>query len=72
MSQFTKSGLSKPFTCCGHWNICEMGKKVDLCVYKEIDPETMINCRVYQKNHQKVKEEQTLDKAFALFDELFG
>lgn len=72
MGQFTKSGLSKPFSCCGHWQQCQMGKKEELCFYRKIDLETMINCRAYQRNQKKKQDEQSLDKAFTLFDELFG
>ena len=49
MSMYTKIGFSKPFSCCGHWQICHMGK-LD-CHYKEIDPESMENCRCYQRFH---------------------
>jgi hypothetical protein len=72
MSQYTNSGLSKPFSCCGHWDICDMGKKEEFCLYREKDPETMLNCRSYQRNHQKDKTENSLlEEAFAIF-ELYG
>lgn len=71
MSQFTKSGLSKPFGCCGFWAKCDLGKNEDLCHYKEIDPETMLNCRAFQRN-QKEKKDRALDEALFLFDELFN
>lgn len=71
MSQYTKSGLSKPFSCCGFWKQCDMGKKEKRCHYKEVDPDTMLNCRSYQRSQNK-KKEQTLDEAMSLFDEMFG
>lgn len=49
MSKYTKTGFSKPFDCCGHWKVCEMGKKPDQCHYKTRDPETMENCSVYRR-----------------------
>jgi hypothetical protein len=65
---FTKLGFSKPFACCSFWEICDMGKKPELCVYREKDEETMLNCGVYQKN-QKIREEnEALQMAFDLFD----
>jgi len=70
MSQFTKTGFFKPFSCCGHWVQCDMGKKGDLCFYKERDPETMVNCRSYQRNQKS--DDISLDEAIALFDELYG
>ena len=47
MGKYTNSGFSKPFGCCGHWKVCEMGKKPEQCHYKTRDPETMENCAVY-------------------------
>lgn len=56
MSQYTKSGFSKPFACCGHWKECEMGFKFENCFYKKRDTETMQNCIVYQNESKKIDE----------------
>lgn len=71
MSQFTKSGFSKDFSCCSHWNECEMGKKEESCFYRNSDRETMLNCRAYQRNQRKAygnMKDKALEEAFTLFD----
>ncbi len=50
---FTKMGFSKPFSCCGHHYLCNMGK--GNCVYADIDPETMKNCAAYLRHHKTKK-----------------
>jgi hypothetical protein len=65
-SQLTKSGFKKPFGCCGHFAICQMGKAHYRCVYRESDPETMRNCTVYL-NHYKKSSITESNKQLSLF-----
>lgn len=51
-SQFTRVGFNKKgFGCCGHWQICHLGK-LD-CYYETIDPEVSTYCSSYQRYHKK-------------------
>jgi hypothetical protein len=67
MSQYTKSGFSKPFGCCGRFKGCDLGKNAEGCFYRESDPETMLNCKAFQRNQKK---EEALEKAFDLFEQI--
>ncbi|MFS0783434.1 hypothetical protein [Bacillus sp. 1P06AnD] len=62
MSQYTKSGFSRPFGCCGHWEQCQLGKLASQCFYVSIDPVTMTNCVAYQLNRKKEENKMKLLK----------
>lgn len=70
MSLHTKSGFSRIFSCCSHWQECQMGKIEEKCFYRESDPETMHSCNAYNRN-RKNEESIELEKAFRYFDALF-
>lgn len=48
-SGFTKTGFSRNFGCCGHWQYCNMGK--GKCFYEKLDPDAMKGCSTWQRNH---------------------
>lgn len=54
MSGFTSLGFSKSgFSCCSHFNLCEMGKGE--CFYQTIDPEVKNYCACYQRARSQEK-----------------
>ncbi|PMC34941.1 hypothetical protein CJ195_20755 [Bacillus sp. UMB0899] len=60
-SGFTLKGFSKSgFGCCGHHNVCSMGK-LD-CFYEHTDPEVMKYCACYQRNHNTSLQTDTKNK----------
>ncbi|MGP4074232.1 hypothetical protein ACTWQB_17145 [Piscibacillus sp. B03] len=59
MSNFTPTGFKKPFACCAHYHICDMGSQP--CVYKEKDPITMENCIAYKRNNSRTKKQPKVD-----------
>jgi len=45
----------EPFSCCGHWNICNMGRET--CYWEKEWPERMNACKCYKRNHVIVKDD---------------
>lgn len=52
-SGFTKTGFTRSFSCCGHFDYCNMG--TEDCYYCETDPNVQECCHAWVRNHhQKV------------------
>lgn len=47
--QFTKTGFSRRFGCCGHHRYCNLGKEV--CFYAKTDPDVMKGCSAWRRHH---------------------
>lgn len=69
MGQYTKSGFSKSFSCCGRWDECQMGKALHLCYFKEKDSQTMKSCSIYRRNKKKEDELVLFEEALFLIDQ---
>lgn len=66
-SNFTKLGFSKSgFGCCGHFEVCNYGKKD--CFIENKDPEAKHYCQCFIRNKRKKDQLNEVKKQFSLLD----